>query len=157
MQLENGVWAWDISLSKYTRETFKNCKNYSKHLPPKYRLQTFGPNPFLTQYKLGIDIGPELDPDIALYFQSLIGITCTGWLSRSHRHSKQKSHCYHHTWHFHLKVTWMLLCTSWHNFGHHNLLFMDPSNIEDDQFQVMDWKEFYGKVTTPPQKMPILL
>ncbi len=35
---------------------------------------------------------------------------------------------------------------------HHNSrLFMDLTypNIDDDQFPVMDWKEFYGEVTKP--------
>ncbi len=34
MQLDNGVWEWGISPSKYVREMVKNCKDYvSEHLP----------------------------------------------------------------------------------------------------------------------------
>ncbi len=47
-----------------------------EHLPPQYRLPKLAPNPFPTKYELGIDISPELDPDLASYFQSLIGIMC---------------------------------------------------------------------------------
>ncbi len=66
MQLENGVWAWDISLFKCVREVVKNCKGYiSKHLPPQYRLPKLAPYPFLTKYERGIDVSPELDPDLA--------------------------------------------------------------------------------------------
>ncbi len=44
MQLENGVWAWGISPSKYVREAVKNCKDYvSKHLPPQYKLTKLSP------------------------------------------------------------------------------------------------------------------
>ncbi len=47
MKLENGVWSWRISLSKYVREAVKNCKDYvTKHLPPQYRLPKLVPNPF---------------------------------------------------------------------------------------------------------------
>ncbi len=61
----------------YVREAVKNCKDYiSKHLPPQYRLPKLAPNPFPTKYDLGIDISPELDPDLAPYFQSLIRIMC---------------------------------------------------------------------------------
>ncbi len=75
MQLENGVWTWGISPSKYVREAVKNCKDYvSEHLPPQYRLPKLAPNPFPTKYEPGINVSPELDPDLASYFQSLIGI-----------------------------------------------------------------------------------
>ncbi len=61
MQLENGVWAWGISLSKHVQETVKNCKDYvSEHLPPQYRLPKLAPNPFPTKYEPGIDVSPEL-------------------------------------------------------------------------------------------------
>ncbi len=32
MQLENGVWAWDISLSKYVRDAVKHCEDYISKL-----------------------------------------------------------------------------------------------------------------------------
>ncbi len=75
MQLKNGVWACGISLSKYVQEAVKNCKYYvSKHLSPQYRLPKLAPNPLPTKYETVIDVSPELDPDLASYFQSLIGI-----------------------------------------------------------------------------------
>ncbi len=75
IELENGVWAWSISPSKYFREAVKNYKDYlSKHMPPQYRLPKVAPNPFLTKYEPGIDVSPKLDLDIASFFQSLIGI-----------------------------------------------------------------------------------
>ncbi len=58
--------AWGISPSKYIREAVKNCKDYtSKHLPPQYRLPKLAPNPFPNKYEPGIDVNPELDPDLA--------------------------------------------------------------------------------------------
>ncbi len=68
MQLENGVWAWGISPSKYVREAVKNCKDFvSEHLPTQYRLPKLAPNPFPTKYELGIDVSPELVPNLASF------------------------------------------------------------------------------------------
>ncbi len=113
MQLENGGWAWGISLSMYVREAVKNCKDYvSEHLPPQYRLPKLSPNPFPTKYEPGIDIILKLDPGQASYFQSLIGIMC--WMVElGCINITTESHCYCHIQHYHVKVTWMLLCISW--------------------------------------------
>ncbi len=63
------------SVHPSVQEAVKNCKDYvSEHLPPQYRLPKLAPNPFSTKYEPGIDVSPELDPDLASYFQSLIGI-----------------------------------------------------------------------------------
>ncbi len=36
MQLENGVWAWGITSSKYVSDVVKDCKDYiSEYLPPQ--------------------------------------------------------------------------------------------------------------------------
>ncbi len=60
--------------SKYVREAVKNCNNYiSEHLPPQYWIPKLAPNPFPTKYEPGIDVSPELDPDLTSYFQSLTG------------------------------------------------------------------------------------
>ncbi len=74
MQLNNGVWAWGISPSRYVRES-ENCKDYlTKQIPPQYMLPKLATNPFLTNHNTGIDTSFELDPDLASYFQSLIRI-----------------------------------------------------------------------------------
>ncbi len=72
MQLENGVWAWGISLSKYIREAAKNCKDYlSKHLPPQYRFPKLAPNPFPPKYEPGIDISVLNSPATKCHISSL--------------------------------------------------------------------------------------
>ncbi|KAL7463856.1 hypothetical protein ACHAXS_004207 [Conticribra weissflogii] len=46
MQLENGVWAWGLSLSKYVQEAVRNCKKYvGENLNKFYKLMHFAPNP----------------------------------------------------------------------------------------------------------------
>ena len=153
MQLDNGVWAWGISPSKYVREAVKNCKDYvSEHLPPQYRLPKLAPNPFPTKYEPGIDVSPELDPDLASYFQSLIGImrwmvelgridiaTEVSLLS-SHSALPREGH-----------MDAALHIMAYLGLHHNSRLCMDPTypDIDDEQFPVMDWKEFYGEVTEP--------
>ncbi len=51
------------------------------HLPPQYWLPKLAPNPFPTKYEPGTDDTPELDPDLASYFHSQIGIVC--WMFES--------------------------------------------------------------------------
>ncbi len=61
MQLENGVWVWGISPSKYSREAVKNCNDYvSEHLPLQYRSPKLAPNLFPTKYERGIDVSLNL-------------------------------------------------------------------------------------------------
>ncbi len=48
MQLQNGVWAWGLSLSKTIQEAVCNCKKYvEENLPKFYKLTRLAPNPFL--------------------------------------------------------------------------------------------------------------
>ncbi len=75
MQLENGVWAWGLSPSKYVQEAMRNCKKYiGENLPKFYQLTWLAPNPFPTDYRPELDVSPELPPEHASYYQSLMGI-----------------------------------------------------------------------------------
>ena len=75
MQLENGVWVWGLSLSKYVQEAVHNCKKYvEENLPKFYKLTQLAPNPFPTDYSTELDVTPELPPEHASYYQSLMGI-----------------------------------------------------------------------------------
>ncbi len=75
MQLENGVWAWGMSPSKYVQEAIQNCKKYvEQNLPKFYKLTRLAPNPFPMDYRLELDSSPQLPPEHALYYQSLMGI-----------------------------------------------------------------------------------
>ncbi len=75
MQLENGVWAWGLSPSKYVQESVCNCKKYiGENLPKFYKLTQLAPNPFPTNYRPELDVSPELPPEHASYYQSFMGI-----------------------------------------------------------------------------------
>ncbi len=67
MQLENGVWAWGLSSSKYVQEAIRNCKEYvEEKLPKFYKLTCLAPNPLYTDYQ------PELDTHLNYHKTCLI-------------------------------------------------------------------------------------
>ncbi len=74
MQLENGAWAWGMSTSKYVQEAVQNCKKYvEENLPKLYKLTRLVHNPFPTDYRPELDTTPELPPEHASYYPSLMG------------------------------------------------------------------------------------
>jgi hypothetical protein len=74
-QLNNGVWAWGMSPSKYIKEAVSNCKKHLKeNYDDRYTLPTQTADPFLMGYEPELDKTPTLDPDRATYYQSIIGI-----------------------------------------------------------------------------------
>ncbi len=50
-KLVNGVWVWDLGLSKYVQEAVCNCENYvGENLPKFYKFTCLVPNTFPTDY-----------------------------------------------------------------------------------------------------------
>ena len=162
MQLENGVWAWGLSPSKYVQEAVKNCKQFvTDNLPKFYKLTKNAPNPFPTDYHPGRDTTPELDPELASYYQSLMGIfrwmielgridiaTEASMLS-SHMALPREGH-----------LETALHVMSYLGTHHNSRLCMDPTypNMEAFHFKQCDWKEFYGDVEEPiPPNAPTAL
>ena len=73
--MDNGNKAWGISPLKYVQEAVRNCELYLKeHFPADPELIKNAPNPFSLRYKPEIDTPPELSPEEASYFQTLIGV-----------------------------------------------------------------------------------
>ena len=51
IQMDNDVWCWSISPSKYVHEAVRNCQKYLKDkLSDDYELIDNAPNPFLLGY-----------------------------------------------------------------------------------------------------------
>ena len=81
VESESGEMCWAFSLSQYVDEACRNVRNLLKernddayvqectHLMPKK-----APAPMSNEYRLEIDISPELNATDAAYYQSLIGI-----------------------------------------------------------------------------------
>jgi hypothetical protein len=73
--MSNGVYAWGMSPAKYIKEAVSNCEKHLKtNYDGQYALLTQAANPFVIGYEPEIDETPALDPDQALYFQSIIGV-----------------------------------------------------------------------------------
>ena len=70
--LENGVSAWGFSSSQYVQQSVKNVEEHlmrdNKKLPAR------ASTPLSPNYRPELDISPELAPEEAAYFQSLIGV-----------------------------------------------------------------------------------
>ena len=73
--MDNDVWCWYISPSKYVQEAVCNSQKYLKeNLSDEYELISNAPNPVPLVYELCIDVSPLLLPDEASYFQTIIGV-----------------------------------------------------------------------------------
>ena len=75
VQLENGVWAWSFSSSRYVQSAIKNVEAYigrpeNSHLKIPSKAET----PLMTSYRPELDVSSELMPRDSTYYQSLIGI-----------------------------------------------------------------------------------
>ncbi len=153
MQLENGVWAWGLSPFKYVQEAVRICNKYvEENLPKFYKLTQLVPNPFPTYYRLELDISPELLPEHASYYQSLVGIFRwkieLGRKDISTEISILSSHmALPHQGHLEAALHVM----SYLGIHHNSRLCMDPTypDIRSEYFPVGDWSEFYGKVEEP--------
>jgi len=147
VELPNGVVAWAVSSSQYVQEAVRNLE---LHLKGKGKSLRKGTNSPLSQgYQPECDISPVISAEEGNYFQSLIGIArwavelgrvdicCeTSMLSSfvampREGHMEQMCHMFAY-----LK-------------RHHNArMVLDPSypEIDDKEFIVRDWTDFYGKL-----------
>jgi hypothetical protein len=73
--LDNGIWAWGLSPSKYVPQAVKNC---AKHLTNKlnyhFRLPQRADNPFPYDYFPVLDLSDPLDPECSSFYQHLISV-----------------------------------------------------------------------------------
>lgn len=72
VQLPNGVEAWAASTIQYVQESVKNVEHHLDKLEMK--LMKGATTPLSPEYRPEIDVSPELDPEDAAYYQSLIGV-----------------------------------------------------------------------------------
>ncbi len=94
MQLEDGVLAWDCSLSKYTQESIYNCKKYvEENLHEFYKLTQLATKLF-PKYRPVLDVLPTLLPEQASFYQSLMDIV--RWMIVLCRIEYQQKHLWCH-------------------------------------------------------------
>jgi hypothetical protein len=74
VQLENGVWAWAASSSKYVQQAVNNLKSYLSENAPQLSLPKRASAPWPRDYYAELDDTDELDPKLANAYQSQVGV-----------------------------------------------------------------------------------
>ena len=153
--LDNGVESWSLSPSKYVQEAVRNAETYLAENFGGQKLPKRATAPMPTDYVAELDDTPELNPTLASYFQSQIGvlhwmvelgrvdmITEVNMLA-AHLALPRQGH----------------LDAVFHIYGYlknkyNSRLVLDPTykEIDESQFVECDWKDFYGNVkeAVPP-------
>ncbi|KAL7545200.1 hypothetical protein ACHAWF_014099 [Thalassiosira exigua] len=146
--LENGVRAWGMSSSNYVQESVKNCKAHlAEHFKGRFRVLAKAENPFSCGYEPELDSTPELGPEEASDYQSVIGmlrwmielgridIATKVSLLLSHLALPREGH---------MEVA--LHVMGYLDKKHNSRLVLDPSypEISHDRFMECNWKEFCG-------------
>ena len=72
VKLENGQQCWGYSSAQYVQNAVKNVEDFLSKRGSKLPMR--GKNPISTGYRPEIDVSPPLEPSLASYYQSLIGI-----------------------------------------------------------------------------------
>ena len=150
-KLDNGVWAWSLSPSKYVQEAVRNCENHiAEHYKDKFEMYKIAPNPFPVGYEPEIDVSPVLKADPASYYATLIGmmrwmvelgrvdIAVEVSLLSSFLAMPREGH-----------MAAALHIMSYLRHKHNSRLVLDPSYpvIEYDEFKSNEnWVAFYGDV-----------
>ena len=149
VQMDNDVWYWSISPSKYIQEALHNCKNYLKeNFSDEYELIVNAPNPFTLGYEQCTDVSPLLSPDEASYFQNIIGVMI--WMVELGRidiavEISQPSFFLAMPRQGHLVNALHIM--SYLKINHKSRLVLDPSypGIDMSEFKSNDnWAPFYG-------------
>ena len=146
--LKNGVVAWAMSSSQYVQEAVKNVESYLAE--QGLSLPTKANTPLTSNYRPELDVSPELDPDRANYFMSLIGIlrwcceigrmdiTCEISMLSSHMALPREGH-----------LTQLFHMFSYLKKKHNSRMVFDPSYpfVDEERFKSEeDWKVLYGDV-----------
>ena len=73
--LDNGVKCWSFSSSQYVQAAVKNVEDHLQKLQnPNWKFPKKADTPMQTSYRPELDVTPELGPNEATYFMSLIGV-----------------------------------------------------------------------------------
>ncbi len=73
-RLENGIWAWGLSPSKYVAQAVKNCEKHpTDKLNNTFQLPQRADNPYPYDYCPELDLSDPLDPECSSFYQHLIG------------------------------------------------------------------------------------
>jgi hypothetical protein len=147
-QLDNGIWAWGLSPSKYVAQAVKNC---AKHLTDKLnncfclpqRADNLGPYDYYPE----LDQSEPLDPEYSSFYQHLIGVMRwmveLGHIDIATEVSLLSSYLtFPREGHLEIALHIMSYLSQKHNAR----LIFDPTypKIDMRQFSQYNWTEFYG-------------
>jgi hypothetical protein len=149
-QLDNGIWAWGLSSSKYVAQAVKNCaKHLTDNLNNRFRLIQWADNPFPYDYYPELDLSEPLDPECSSSYQHLIGVMRwmveLGRIDIATEVSLLSSHLAFPR-EGHLETALHIM--SYLRQKHNTRLIFDPTypNIDMGQFPQYNWTKFYGNV-----------
>lgn len=151
MRLANGKYAWASSPAKYVWASCENVKRYLTNLgDEKWKVPSHCANPFAADYEPELDESGLLDPDLASWYASLIGmlrwmveigrvdIITEVSLMASQMAMPREGH----------------LDAVLHIFGflrrkYNSRMAFDPTVpfVDETAFKECNWKEFYGDVS----------
>ena len=73
--MDNDVFCWSLSLSKYVQEAVRNVeKRVKTDFEEHFEITKFARNPFPLNYDPDTDVSSELGAEDASYYQSIFGI-----------------------------------------------------------------------------------
>ena len=149
VELNNGVKAWSMSPAKYVKEAVENVKEYlDKHFHGR-KLAKWATAPWPPDYSAELDATPELSPDMALYYQSQVGIlhwamelgrvdiiTEVSTLASQMAMPREG----------HLEAIFHVF--AYLNIKHNSRLVLDPAYpvIPQNTFHTHEWTNFYGNI-----------
>jgi hypothetical protein len=149
-QLDNGIWAWGLSPSKYVTQAVKNC---AKHLTNKLNNRFCSPqranNPFPYNYCPDLDLSEPLDPECSSFYQHLIGVMSwmveLGCIDIANEVSLLSSHLVYPR-EGHLETALHIM--SYLSQKHNTQLIFEPTypKIDMGQFPQYNWTKFYSNV-----------
>jgi hypothetical protein len=149
VKLPNNVEAWAMSPSKYVQEAVTNCEDYLEREYDGRKLERKASTPFKSLYRPELDTSPELGPEQATYFQSVIGVlrwaveigrvdilTEVSMLS-SHLAMPREGH---------LEAVFHIF--AYLKKRHNTRMVFDPTypNIDLSRFKEVDWRPMYGDI-----------
>ena len=149
VQLENGVWAWSASSSKYLQDAIANIEQFIDSNLQGMKLRRNVKHPWPSNYTSEDDETPELDAKMANYYQHLVGVLHWGIelgrvdmitevsLLASHMAAPRQGH-----------LQAALHVVAYLKAKHNARMVFDPTYPEIDLslFKTHDWTSFYGDV-----------
>jgi hypothetical protein len=158
-RLDNRIWAWGLSPSKYVAQAVKNCaKHLTEKLNNHFHLPQRADNPFPYDYYPELDLSEPLDPECSSFYQHPIGVM--RWMVELGRIdivtevSLLSSHLAYPC-KGHLETA--LHIVSYLSQKHNTRLIFDPTypKINMGQSPQNNWTKFYGNVEEAiPVDMP---